>query len=160
MLVKVLKSVYRGLEWRSRKARDTWSNRQIWPWSTKWSRSKVNRVLPKERTGRNKYPSSNNTREDSTHGHHQMVNTEIILIIFFAAKKKKLYTVSENKTGSWLWLRSWTPYCQNLFQVGFLSLLTKKSQYYIHNLRLLSLITYCPISLPLSPMDLSKADGA
>ena len=31
-------------------------------------------------------PSSNNTREDSTHGHHQMVNTEIRLIISFAAK--------------------------------------------------------------------------
>ena len=31
-------------------------------------------------------PSSNNTREDSTHGHHQMVNTEIRLIIFFAAR--------------------------------------------------------------------------
>ena len=31
-------------------------------------------------------PSSNNTREDSTRGHHQMVNTEIGLIIFFAAK--------------------------------------------------------------------------
>jgi len=30
--------------------------------------------------------SSSNTREDSTHGHHQMVNTEIRLIIFFAAK--------------------------------------------------------------------------
>ena len=30
-------------------------------------------------------PSSNNT-EDSTHGHHQMVNTKIRLIIFFAAK--------------------------------------------------------------------------
>ena len=30
--------------------------------------------------------SSNNTREGSTHGHHQMVNTEIRLIIFFAAK--------------------------------------------------------------------------
>ena len=30
--------------------------------------------------------SSNNTREDSIHGHHQMVNTEIRLIIFFAAK--------------------------------------------------------------------------
>ena len=26
------------------------------------------------------------TREDSTHGHHQMVNTKIRLIIFFAAK--------------------------------------------------------------------------
>ena len=44
--------------------------------------------------------SSNSTRKDSTHGHHQMVNTEIILIIFFAAKMKKLYTVSKNKTGS------------------------------------------------------------
>ena len=31
-------------------------------------------------------PSSNHTGEDSTHGHHQMVNTEIRLIIFFAAK--------------------------------------------------------------------------
>ena len=31
-------------------------------------------------------PSSNNTREDSTHGHHQTVNTEIRLIRFFAAK--------------------------------------------------------------------------
>ena len=27
-------------------------------------------------------------------------------------KMEKLYTVSQNKTGSWLWLRSWTPYCQ------------------------------------------------
>ena len=31
-------------------------------------------------------PSSDNTREDSTHGHHQMVNTEIRLIIFFVAE--------------------------------------------------------------------------
>ena len=31
-------------------------------------------------------PSSNNTREDSTHGHYRMVNTEIRLIIFVAAK--------------------------------------------------------------------------
>ena len=30
--------------------------------------------------------ASSNTREDSTHGHHQMVNTEIRLIICFAAK--------------------------------------------------------------------------
>ena len=28
-------------------------------------------------------------REDSTHGHHQMVNTEIRLIIFFAAKDRE-----------------------------------------------------------------------
>jgi len=40
-----------------------------------------------------KTPSFNNTREDSIHGHHQMVNTEIRLIIFFAAKDgDALYT--------------------------------------------------------------------
>ena len=27
-------------------------------------------------------------------------------------KMEKLYTVSKNKTGNWMWLRSWTPYCQ------------------------------------------------
>ena len=42
--------------------------------------------LPTEHPLSNKSPSSNNTREDSTRGHHQMVNTEIRLIIFFAAK--------------------------------------------------------------------------
>ena len=34
-------------------------------------------------------PSSKDTREDSTHGHHHMVNTEIRLIIFFTAKDGK-----------------------------------------------------------------------
>ena len=42
---------YRGLECKSRKSRDTWSNRQVWLSSTKWSRSKANRVLLRERTG-------------------------------------------------------------------------------------------------------------
>ena len=46
---------YRGLEYKSRKSRNTWSNRQIWPWSTEWSRAKVNRVLPREGTGHSKY---------------------------------------------------------------------------------------------------------
>ena len=50
---------------------------------------------------------SNNTRDYSTHGHHQMVNTEIRLVILFVAKDvEKLYKVSEKKTRSWLWLRS------------------------------------------------------
>ena len=30
--------------------------------------------------------SLNNTREDSTHGHYQMINSEITLIIVIAAK--------------------------------------------------------------------------
>ena len=33
-----------------------------------------------------RYNLKNNRRDDSTHGHHQMINTEIRLIIFFAAK--------------------------------------------------------------------------
>ena len=42
---------YRGLECKSRKLRDTWSNKQIWPWNRKLSTAKANRVLPRERTG-------------------------------------------------------------------------------------------------------------
>ena len=76
---------YKGLECKSRKSRNTWSNRQIWPWSTGWSRAKANRVLPRERTGHSKHPLPT-TQEKTTHGHNQMLNTEIRLIIFFAAK--------------------------------------------------------------------------
>ena len=47
---------YRGLECKSKKSRNTWSNRQIWPWSTKWSRVKTNRVLPRECTSHRKHP--------------------------------------------------------------------------------------------------------
>ena len=75
---------YRGLGWKSRKSRDTWSNRQIWPWSTIWSRAKANRVLPRRCTGHT--PSSNNTRDESTHGHHQLVKTKIGLITFFVSE--------------------------------------------------------------------------
>ena len=41
---------HRGLECKNRKSRDTWKNRQIWSWSTKWSRAKANRVLSREHT--------------------------------------------------------------------------------------------------------------
>ena len=39
-------------------------------------------------------------REDSTHGHHQMVNNEIRLIIFSAAKDGEALYSQQNKTGS------------------------------------------------------------
>ena len=72
----------------SRNSRDTLSNQKVWPWSTKWSRAKNNRVLWREYTGNSKHPFSfNNIRNDSTLGHHQMVNTEIKLIALFAAKE-------------------------------------------------------------------------
>ena len=59
--------------------------RQFWPWRTKQSRAKANRVLPRECTGQSEHPLPT-TQEKTTHGYHQMVNTKIRLIIFFAAK--------------------------------------------------------------------------
>ena len=40
------------------------------------------------------------TKEDSIHGHHQMVNTKIRLLYSLQPKMEKLYTVSKNKTGT------------------------------------------------------------
>ena len=77
-----------GLECKSRKSRDTCSNRKVWPWRTKWSRAKVNWILPRECTGHSKHPFST-TRDDFTHGHHQMLNTKIKLITFYVAKDSK-----------------------------------------------------------------------
>ena len=64
------------------------------------SRAKTNRVLPRKCTGHSKHPLPI-TQEKTPHGHHQIVNTEIRLIMFFAAKDGE-YTVSKNKTRSWL----------------------------------------------------------
>ena len=80
---------YRGLECKSRKLRNTWGNRQIWPWNTEWSRAQVNRVLPRERSGHSKYPLPT-TPEKTSNGHHQIGNTKIRLIVFFAAKEYNL----------------------------------------------------------------------
>ena len=38
---------HRGLVCKSRKSRDIWSNRQIWPWSTQRSRAKANKSFAK-----------------------------------------------------------------------------------------------------------------
>ena len=46
---------YRGLECKSRKSRNTWSNGQSWPWSTGRTRAKANRVLPRECTWKQSY---------------------------------------------------------------------------------------------------------
>ena len=57
---------YRGLEFKSRKSRNTWSNRQIWPWNMEWSRAKTNRVLPRKCTGHSKHPLPT-TQEKTLH---------------------------------------------------------------------------------------------
>ena len=59
-----------------------------------------------------KTPSFNNTRDDSTYGHHQILNTKIKLIIFFAAKDREALYSQQKQDQELMWLKSWTPYCQ------------------------------------------------
>ena len=108
---------YRGLECKSRKSRNTWSNRQIWLWNMEWSRAKTNRVLPRKCTGHSKHPLPT-TQEKTLH----MVITRWSTLksdwlYSLQQKMEKLYTVNKNKTRSWLWLRPWTPYYQIQTQI-------------------------------------------
>ena len=103
---------YRGLECKSRKSRNTCSNRQIWPWNTEWSRAKTNRVLQRKCTGHSKHPLPT-TQEKTLHmdiTRWQTLKSD--WLYSWQPKMETLYTVSKNKTRSWLWLRPWTPYCQ------------------------------------------------
>ena len=106
---------YRGLECKSRKSRNTWSNRQIWPWSTECSRAKANGVLPRDRTGHSKHPLPT-TQEKTLH--MDITRWSTPKSDSLQSKMEKLYTVNKNKTGSWLWLGSWAPYClENKFKL-------------------------------------------
>ena len=96
---------YRGLECKSRKSRNTWSNRQIWPWNMEWSRAKTNRVLPRKCTGHSKHPLPT-TQEKTLHmdiTRWSMPKSDWLYSL--QPKMEKLYTVNKNKTRSWLWLR-------------------------------------------------------
>ena len=70
------------------------------------------RVLPRERTGHSKHPLPT-TQEKIL---HMAITRWSILkwdwLYSLQPKMEKLYIVSKNKTGSWLGLRSWIPYCQ------------------------------------------------
>ena len=108
---------YRGLECKSRESRNTWSNRQIWPWSTEWSRAKTNRVLARKCPGHSKHPLPT-TQETTLHMDITRCSTQKSDWLYsLQPKMEKLYTVNKNKTRSWLWLRSWTPYYQLQTQI-------------------------------------------
>ena len=103
---------FRGLECKSRKTRNIWSNRQIWPWSTEWSRAKANRILPREHTRHSKHPLPT-TQEKTLHMDITRWSTlKSDWLRSFLPKMEMLYTVSKNKIGSWLKLRSQSPYCK------------------------------------------------
>ena len=103
---------HRELEYKSRKSRGTRGNRLVWPWSTKRGRTKPNRVLPRKSTGHSKHPLTT-TQEMTLHMdimRWSMPKSDWLYSL--QPKMEKLCTVSKNKTWSWLWLRSWAPYCQ------------------------------------------------
>ena len=102
----------RGLECKRRKSRNTWSNRQIWLWSTEWSREKANKVLSRECTDHSKHhlPTAQEKTLDMDMTRWSTPKSDWLYSL--QPKMETLYTVTKNKTGSWLWLRSWTPYCQ------------------------------------------------
>ena len=81
-----------------------------WPWSKKWSRAKANRVLAREHTGHSKdlLPT---TQEMTLHMDITRWSIpKLDWLYSLQSKMEKLYTVSKNKTWSWLWLRSLTHY--------------------------------------------------
>ena len=91
---------HRGMESKSRKSRDTWSNRQIWPWSTKRSREKTNRILPREQTDNSKWHLS--TTQDMT------LHMDITILSTLKSdwlypsqpEMEKLYIVSKTRPGA------------------------------------------------------------
>ena len=120
---------YRGLECKCRKSRNTWSNRQIWPWSTEWSRAKANRVLPREHTAHSKHPLPT-TQEKTLHMDITRWSTlKSDWLYSLQPKMEKLYTVSKNKAWSWLWLRPWTPYAKFRFNLKKVRKTTRPFRY-------------------------------
>ena len=100
---------HRRLECKSRQSRDTWRTRQVWLCSTEW-RSKTNRLLSREHTAHRKHTFP--TTQDITL-HMDIIRWSILKsdwLYSLQPKLEKLYTLSKNKTWSWLWLRSSAPH--------------------------------------------------
>ena len=103
---------YRRLECKSRKSRNTWSNRQIWPWSTEWAGEQRLIEFCQGNALVSKHPLPT-PQEKTLHMDITRWSTlKSDWLYSLQPKTAKLYTVSKNNTASWLWLRSWTPYCQ------------------------------------------------
>ena len=102
---------YRGLECKSGDSRNTWSSRQIWPWSMEWSRAKANWGLPRECTAYSKDPLPTTQEKTLNMDITRWSTLKSDWLYSLPPTMEKFYTVSKNKTGIWLGHRSWTPYC-------------------------------------------------
>ena len=88
---------YRGLECKSRKSRNTWSNRQIWPWNTEWRRTKTNRVLPRKCTGHSKHLLPTTQEKILYMDITRWSTSKSDWLYSLQPKMEKLYTVSKKQ---------------------------------------------------------------
>ena len=75
----------KGTGMKSRKSRNTRSNRQIWPWNVEGSRAKTNRILPRKCTGQKKKERKKMHWSQQTHFYPlimEMLHTMIHLFHF------------------------------------------------------------------------------
>ena len=103
---------HRGQECKSRKSRDTWSNRQIWPWCTEWSRAKATEpcqknalVIANTLFQQHKRWLYTWTSPDGQHWNQ-------IDYILYCQRWRSSIQSSKHKIRRWLWPRSWAPYCK------------------------------------------------
>ena len=89
-----------------------WLIKQVWPCSTKGSRAKANRVLPRDHPGHSKHslPTTQETTQHVDSTRWSIPKSDWLYSL--QLKMEKLYRVSKNKTRKWLWLSSWTPDCK------------------------------------------------
>ena len=86
-------------------------NRQVWPWSSEWSRQKLIEFSQENALViANTLFRQHETTLDMVITRWSISKSDWLYSLL--PKMETLYRVSKNKTGSWLWLRSWTPYCQ------------------------------------------------
>ena len=97
---------HRELECKSRKSKDTRSNRQVWPWSTKWSRAMANKSFVKRIHWSWQTPFFQEPKSQL----YTWISPKSDWLYSLQLKMEKLYTLGKNKTWSWLWLKSWAPY--------------------------------------------------
>ena len=103
---------HKGLKCKTRKSGDVWSNRKVWPWYTKWSKEKTNRVFPTECTDHSKHLSPTTQKMTLSMDITRWSIQKSDWLYSLQLKIETLYTVSKNKTWIWLWLTSSALYCK------------------------------------------------
>ena len=100
----------REMKSKSRQSRDTWSNRQIWPWSTEWSRERL-----KEFCQENSLVIANILFQQHKRRLYTWTSpdgqSKIRLIIFFAAEDGEALYSQQKQDQEMAITQMLTPYC-------------------------------------------------